>query len=525
MAKYITLDNLSTFLEQLKTKYVASETTYGGIKIGFQDSENDRNYPVELDDNGKAFVNVPWGDTQQAGVDTLGGIKLFTAKRNTDLTNSMTMGQTTSNRYYGVELDANGKAFVNVPWNAYSTASTTNLGLVKMRQGSALSMDGDSLSLNIGTGLNIVTDSSNTVGSLILDINEGCGLKYQSQTGKLYLDTDRYYLGTSTTNSLTWGMPINMTTIVNLNNYVEAGVYRFDGERISADADDNFPITNGNPGHTIQGTLMVYNSSLANGSGANDDACVTQVFTLSNRTAHEGKMYIRTGVGKNIYSLNWENWKEFQTNMIYSTPITSDELNTEPFINNGMYSGVIQDNPYNATTFVLITVNNWAIASRIGQPVRCTQLIYNVDLFGNSQVQKRTGVRDGNTSTWSWTAWSSLGEGSSSTTTIRTVNPSGESIGVGTLQIGEVCYCNTNNETKSIVISGFATPVANTVNTYGLTIKVPSNSTLVVTYPENVTIKWANGIVPFFTSQEVVEIIFTTYDNGQTFNGTWTKYF
>lgn len=40
---------------------VATTTELGGIKIGY--SENGNNYPVELDSDNKAFVNVPWTDT------------------------------------------------------------------------------------------------------------------------------------------------------------------------------------------------------------------------------------------------------------------------------------------------------------------------------------------------------------------------------------------------------------------------------------------------------------------------------
>lgn len=38
----------------------AGSSALGGIKIGY--SENGKNYPVELDSNGAAFVNVPWTD-------------------------------------------------------------------------------------------------------------------------------------------------------------------------------------------------------------------------------------------------------------------------------------------------------------------------------------------------------------------------------------------------------------------------------------------------------------------------------
>lgn len=40
----------------------ATADALGGIKIGFA-STNDRQYAVQLDDNNKAFVNVPWTDT------------------------------------------------------------------------------------------------------------------------------------------------------------------------------------------------------------------------------------------------------------------------------------------------------------------------------------------------------------------------------------------------------------------------------------------------------------------------------
>ena len=39
----------------------ASSTTKGGITLGY--SQNGKNYPVAIDSNGKAYVNVPWTDT------------------------------------------------------------------------------------------------------------------------------------------------------------------------------------------------------------------------------------------------------------------------------------------------------------------------------------------------------------------------------------------------------------------------------------------------------------------------------
>lgn len=45
----------------LKSIPTASSSSYGGIKIGY--SATGKNYAVQLDSNGKAYVNVPWPDT------------------------------------------------------------------------------------------------------------------------------------------------------------------------------------------------------------------------------------------------------------------------------------------------------------------------------------------------------------------------------------------------------------------------------------------------------------------------------
>ena len=37
---------------------VAADTKLGGVKIGY--TQNDKNYPLQLDDNDKAYVNIPW---------------------------------------------------------------------------------------------------------------------------------------------------------------------------------------------------------------------------------------------------------------------------------------------------------------------------------------------------------------------------------------------------------------------------------------------------------------------------------
>lgn len=101
----------------------SSATVLGGIKVGYTTSG--KNYKVQVDSSGNAFVNVPWTDNNttynQATADTLGLVKI---------------GYTSSGKNYAVSLDSNGKMYVNVPWTdnntTYAQATSDKLGLVKI---------------------------------------------------------------------------------------------------------------------------------------------------------------------------------------------------------------------------------------------------------------------------------------------------------------------------------------------------------------------------------------------------------
>ena len=104
------------------TPPTSSATVLGGIKVGYTTSG--KNYKVQLDSSGNAYVNVPWTDNNttynEATADTLGLVKI---------------GYTSNGKNYAVLL-ANGKMYVNVPWTdnntTYSQATSDNLGLVKI---------------------------------------------------------------------------------------------------------------------------------------------------------------------------------------------------------------------------------------------------------------------------------------------------------------------------------------------------------------------------------------------------------
>lgn len=158
----------------------ASSSALGGIKIGY--SDNGRNYAVELDSSGRAYVNVPWTDTNtiynvattsanglmsssdkskldgiQAGADAVSfsrslssGTKIGTINingTNTDIyaptagepveygvATSATLGLVRigyheSGKNYPVELNSSNQMYVNVPWTDNNTTYSAGAGL------------------------------------------------------------------------------------------------------------------------------------------------------------------------------------------------------------------------------------------------------------------------------------------------------------------------------------------------------------------------------------------------------------
>ena len=158
----------------------ASSSALGGIKIGY--SDNGRNYAVELDSSGKAYVNVPWTDTNttynvattsanglmsssdksklggiQAGADAVSfsrslssGTKIGTINingTNTDIyaptagepvkygvATSTTLGLVRigypeSGKNYPVKLNSSNQMYVNVPWTGNNTTYSAGAGL------------------------------------------------------------------------------------------------------------------------------------------------------------------------------------------------------------------------------------------------------------------------------------------------------------------------------------------------------------------------------------------------------------
>lgn len=71
MSDKVKLDGIDNFANNYTLKN-ATASDLGGIKIGFNADNTSKNYPVSLQDDGKAYVHVPWVDTQ---VDTSNCVK------------------------------------------------------------------------------------------------------------------------------------------------------------------------------------------------------------------------------------------------------------------------------------------------------------------------------------------------------------------------------------------------------------------------------------------------------------------
>ena len=175
-------------LEGLTSIPKATTSALGGVMLGYTNSG--RNYKLELDSNGKAFVNVPWTNTTYSNATTevsglmstsdkskldgitssadavsfsrtlSSGTKIGTITingANTDIYaptagTSPTYGQATSStlglvkigypesgKNYPVELNSSGQMYVNVPWTdnntTYGLATTGANGLLKQLSG------------------------------------------------------------------------------------------------------------------------------------------------------------------------------------------------------------------------------------------------------------------------------------------------------------------------------------------------------------------------------------------------------
>lgn len=199
---------LITFIEELikestESDYklpLASANTRGGIKSGYQ--QNGKNYPVQINAQEQAYVNVPWTDNNTtyevmtpATANTAGKAGLVPApkagdqgrflqasggwgtpanttySKATDATLGLVkIGYTTNGKNYPVLLDSDGKMYVAVPWTdtKYNLPAATPNSIGGVKQGPKVanaSSDADTVAL--GTKINELIASLRSAGVII----------------------------------------------------------------------------------------------------------------------------------------------------------------------------------------------------------------------------------------------------------------------------------------------------------------------------------------------------------------------
>lgn len=194
--------------------------------------------------------------------------------------------------------------------------------------------------------------------------------------------------------------------VSHINEFTTAGIYNIAGERTNVG--DGLPFANSNPGHTFHARLVVLDSSI------NDsEVCVTQVLMLSNRVGGDGNLYVRTGNAANKDELRsgegWEPWGKLQQNIEVGQVTSLDS-----FVDNGIYSGAYTVSPTQLETFVMVVINNYAVAAAMGEVRNISQFKYALNINGNFSYKTRTGR--GN-SEIEWGSWVDLG--AASTTDIQ----------------------------------------------------------------------------------------------------------
>lgn len=258
---------------------------------------------------------------------------------------------------------------------------------------------------------------------------------------------------------------ISLGTIIwddnhNLNNYITTGDYHIIGNK--SNVNDNIPILNNGQ---INARLNVIADAYSD--------TATQILTLLNKDAGEGNVYIRT-----IQNGVWKPWGKLQSNIEVGL-INEDQM--KDLLDNGMYSGILEET---GETFVLVVLNNYAIATIAGYGGYKSQLLYSIDLGGNVNIKTRRVDAYG-----IWSEWK----------------------GVNDNDIQEICYDGANGG-RDLVIEIEPNKYYNIkhVSSLWVSFKQDTNSNKLKNYMFEFTfrggnslridgienIKWANGNAP-----------------------------
>lgn len=204
-----------------------------------------------------------------------------------------------------------------------------------------------------------------------------------------------------------------ISTSYDLNDYTGSGVYLI---HTGANDAKNYPI------QTFANSVL--RLTVINSYDGNNHV-ITQVLNINNHIGGEGSIYIRSNQNR-----EWKPWAKLQTNVEVGL---IDQQQMDALIDNGIYSGILSTT---GETFVIICINNYAIAQQVGVQ-HISHLKYSLVVgTGEIKIEKRTRDAYG-----FWTDWENIGSGSTvSEATIETAGivKLGTYINEGWIAIGNI---------------------------------------------------------------------------------------
>lgn len=262
-------------------------------------------------------------------------------------------------------------------------------------------------------------------------------------------------------NSALWGSYYDCN---NLDDFVESGIYKINGIR---EGNDNIPILN--TGGKMEFILSVMTT----------EDCVSQTLTLLNGGGGDTNIYIRTRQNG-----AWKPWGKLQTNVEVGA---INQTQMDGLIDNGIYSGILSST---GETFVIICINNYAIAQQVGVH-HISHMKYSLVVgTGKVKIEKRTRDAYG-----FWTDWEDVSNGNSTPEIVY--EKGGSSF---TVNIDPNKYYKINNVSNLTV--NFNNGQNGVLNNYMFEVTFSGGNTL--TLPSGM--KLANGNIPDFKNGYTYQI-------------------
>ena len=315
---------------------VATSNTLGGIKIGY--AASGKNYPVQLNSNNQAFVNVPWTDnntntahshTAGAGlsVSGSGGISGTTTYSLKTATSSeiggIAIGADDSNGMRGVKLNNSNQAYVNVPVYSVRPSSPnfnisvngTNVPIghgAAAEKGVVTTLD---TSANLPTSAAVKTYVDNQAHIKLEKYDSFSDLPKTGVVGTIYLVPDAHSDSNDAYDEYIWNTTLTTPTYEKIGNtdveltnlpYVNAFISDFNSDSITVfgTKGDGTKVSFNIPAATVSriGLMSATDKSKLDGLSVHSVALTTanNKVTLTDNGADKGHVTFASGDNINV---------------------------------------------------------------------------------------------------------------------------------------------------------------------------------------------------------------------------------